>query len=94
MPGQMKTTFPLLSRMVLKQDIILLTVDDLGPIKDRKIETIPRTSERFPTGGPVEEFVDSETKIYALDQLYEFKKQPEGKKHHSWISFSKFCLIF
>ncbi|KAH7125357.1 hypothetical protein B0J11DRAFT_528234 [Dendryphion nanum] len=60
-----------------KQHIALLKIGDLAPVQDGAIQKISRTSDKFPTNGPVEEFVDSESKIFALDQLFETERQPE-----------------
>ncbi|KAF2002665.1 hypothetical protein P154DRAFT_520783 [Amniculicola lignicola CBS 123094] len=59
------------------QTMFIYRVPDLAPIQAGKLQSVPRTSDRFPTAGPVDDFIEVETRIYSLAQLYETTKKPE-----------------
>jgi hypothetical protein len=54
-------------------------IPELQNVQHGKLQDIKRTSELFPTSGPLEDFVTSESRILGLEQLYETTKQPEGQ---------------
>jgi hypothetical protein len=68
------------------QQMILYKMRDLAPVQagGLKADKIPRTSDMFPTDGPVDDFVDYESRIYSLVQLYETEKQPKGRCSCAW----------
>lgn len=59
-----------------KQNLLIYKVPDLA--QAGKIRSVPRTSEKFPSGEPVDTFVESESRILSLVQLCETTKHPEG----------------
>lgn len=61
-----------------KQHMVIYKVPDLAGAQSGKLKEVPRTSELFPTDGPVDDFIDFESRIFSLAQLYETSKQPEG----------------
>ncbi|KAF2794664.1 hypothetical protein K505DRAFT_274721 [Melanomma pulvis-pyrius CBS 109.77] len=52
-------------------------IPELRDVQGGKLQDIKRTSDLFPTSGPLEDFVVSESRILALEQLYETTTQPE-----------------
>jgi hypothetical protein len=54
-------------------------IPELQNVQDGKLQDIKRTSKLFPTSGPLEDFVTSESRILSFEQLYETTKQPEGQ---------------
>ncbi|KAF2013827.1 hypothetical protein BU24DRAFT_424860 [Aaosphaeria arxii CBS 175.79] len=60
-----------------KQHMIVYNVPDLAPLLAGKLQKVPRTSETFPTNGPVEDFVEFESRIFSLAQVYQTVEHPE-----------------
>ncbi|CAI6338231.1 unnamed protein product [Periconia digitata] len=62
-----------------KQNMILYEAPDLAPIKQGKLreDHVSRKSDMFPTDGPVDDFVDVESRILAREEYYEIEKQPK-----------------
>jgi hypothetical protein len=54
-------------------------IPELQNVQAGKLQDIKRTSELFPTSGPLEDFVISESRVLGFEQLYETTKQPEGQ---------------
>ncbi|KAF2707031.1 hypothetical protein K504DRAFT_436215 [Pleomassaria siparia CBS 279.74] len=52
-------------------------VPELRDVQAGKLQDINRTSDTFPTNGPLEHFVESESRILGLEQLYETSTQSE-----------------
>jgi hypothetical protein len=53
-------------------------IPELRDVQAGKVQDIKRTSDLFPTDGPLEDFVVYESRILGLEQLYETTKQSEG----------------
>jgi hypothetical protein len=60
------------------QNMILYQVPDLAAAQSRELSNIPRTSDSFPTDGPVDDFIEFESRIFSKVQLYEATPQSEG----------------
>ncbi|KAF2117679.1 hypothetical protein BDV96DRAFT_517369 [Lophiotrema nucula] len=60
-----------------KPHMLLYKVPDLSSVLSGKLETVPRTSDLFPDGKPIDDFVTVESKVFTFVQLYEPTKQPE-----------------
>ncbi|KAF2692206.1 hypothetical protein K458DRAFT_354521 [Lentithecium fluviatile CBS 122367] len=60
-----------------RQHMVIYKVPDLAPVQSDMLKKIPRTSDMFPTDGPVDDFIQFESRIFELVQLYETGKQPE-----------------
>lgn len=61
-----------------KQHMVIYKCPDLALVKAGKLESVPRTSDLFPTEEPVDVLIDSESRILSFVQLYETAKQSEG----------------
>jgi len=53
-----------------KQWMILYEVDDLGLVQSGGLKKVPRTSTMFPTDGPVDNFIELESRVLSLEQNY------------------------
>jgi len=62
------------------QDMIIYQLPDVAAIKSRgkELSDILRTSDSFPTDGPVDDFIEFESRIYSLVQNYEVETQSES----------------
>ena len=69
-----------------KPHLVILKIPDMAPVAAKKLHAVPTTSDMFPTSESVETFVEYESRNYSLLQLYETKKQPEGRSNP--------CLMF
>ncbi|KAF2742407.1 hypothetical protein M011DRAFT_269283 [Sporormia fimetaria CBS 119925] len=58
-----------------KQNMLIIEVPDLS--ESKALSVVPRTGSRFPGGKTAEELFDYETRILALEELYETKEQPK-----------------
>lgn len=61
-----------------KLHMVLYKVPELSTAQTDALKNIPRTSDTFPTNGPVDDFIDFESRIFSLVQYFETEKQPEG----------------
>jgi hypothetical protein len=73
-----------------KQQMVMYRVPDLAPVQSETLKNIPRTSNLFPTDGPVDDFIDFESRIFSFVQLHETEKQPEGT---FFVNFEPFMDI-
>jgi hypothetical protein len=62
-----------------KQNLVFLKIPDLAPVQTGKLQAVSRTSDTFPSSEPIDAFVDSESRIFSFQELFETEKQPEGK---------------
>ncbi|KAF2872533.1 hypothetical protein BDV95DRAFT_606135 [Massariosphaeria phaeospora] len=60
-----------------KQHMTIYKIPDLAQVAAGKLTHIPRTSNMFPSRAPVDDFVDLDSRVFSLVQLYETTKQPE-----------------
>ncbi|KAF2642263.1 hypothetical protein P280DRAFT_262017 [Massarina eburnea CBS 473.64] len=64
------------------QGMVIYKVPDLTPVKEGKLkdDAVSRKSSLFPTDGPVDDFIEFESRILSLNQYFEVEKQPEATK--------------
>ncbi|KAF2184359.1 hypothetical protein K469DRAFT_580245, partial [Zopfia rhizophila CBS 207.26] len=60
-----------------KQSMAIYKVLDLAPVQTGKLQTVKKTSETFPTDSHVDEFVESDSRMFSLVQLFQRERQPE-----------------
>lgn len=65
-----------------KQQVILYKVPDLGLIQAGKFQIVPRTSKQSLFEGPVDDYIEVDTRVYSFAQLYETSRRDAGKPNH------------
>lgn len=72
-----------------KQHMIIYKIPEMAEVAAQKLRGVPRTSDMFPTSGPVDDFTELEVRCLTLTQLYETAKQPEGTR----FAHSGVCVV-
>jgi hypothetical protein len=62
-----------------KQQVILYKVPDLALIQAGKFQSVPRTSKQSLFEGPVDDYIEVDTRVYSFAQLYETSRRDAGK---------------
>lgn len=69
-----------------KPNLVIYNVPDLAFLQSDEYKSAKKKSDTLPDAGLIDQFVESETRLYQLVQVFETEKQPEGRYISSSIN--------
>ena len=69
-----------------KPNLVIYKVPDLAFLQSDEYKSAKKKSDTLPDAGLIDQFVELETRLYQLVQLFETEKQPEGRYISSSIN--------